>query len=560
MWEKWVLFLIITYFMLLIKDYAGESLISFYLIFFFFKLYLVYFQDAMPFPTISGSQPEMQPLFSIEQAELIRRLRNSGITKEQVVQAFESFERIDEDLGMLYTIPKSLAQVCTSPSLYTCQTTTASSSTVERALHSEHGRKRRHSNSTEVSDSVTSEEGNDVIAANCVSRRNSIAGVDGDVNNDAEDFEYIRQNKRLRDEMLNDATKSGTTLFNTFRGNHSKLPEKLQQQMYIWYLKQQGMSSDFFHLQSTESRKDQDEPIDMCSVQLSESQNCRTESQFSYGPASSRLHQLGSASQVTHSMLSPGVSTDTTEHPRDVADEQKQAFMRENPMLIKPDDYIMEMQYAPRRERFTFREKHLEILEAYFKINQYPINDEREMIANKCNTAMTISTGRELDEKERVTNQNVQNWFNNRRKEIKKLARAEGINCSEVSLPSRLKPRLDFAEHFNAIGHPWSFEDKFEKETNFSSCGVTNTQNIKSEPCLSPNDLNKPQNRTVTSPVSSNQKSANRQSDSVNFSQSEAGSVSQSQTNPPTVNHSPQTSAMLRETEHKIKQEIFENK
>ena len=60
-------------------------------------------------------------------------------------------------------------------------------------------------------------------------------------------------------------------------------------------------------------------------------------------------------------------------------------------MLIRPDDYT-ETQYTPRRERFTFREKHLEILEAYFKINQYPISDEREMIANKCNAAMTISS------------------------------------------------------------------------------------------------------------------------------------------------------------------------
>ncbi|XP_023237790.1 uncharacterized protein LOC111636719 [Centruroides sculpturatus] len=38
-------------------------------------------------------------LFTIEQIELIRRLRSSGITKEQVVQAFEQLDRLDIELG-----------------------------------------------------------------------------------------------------------------------------------------------------------------------------------------------------------------------------------------------------------------------------------------------------------------------------------------------------------------------------------------------------------------------------------------------------------------------------
>ena len=47
-----------------------------------------------------------------------------------------------------------------------------------------------------------------------------------------------------------------------------------------------------------------------------------------------------------------------------------------------------------------------------------------------------FSGGRELDEKERVTNQNVQNWFNNRRKEIKKLARAGIVISSNRHIDS----------------------------------------------------------------------------------------------------------------------------
>ena len=55
-----------------------------------------------------SSQVNGAPLFTIEQIELIRRLRNSGITKEQIVQAFESLERLDRELGPVYSVPVTL--------------------------------------------------------------------------------------------------------------------------------------------------------------------------------------------------------------------------------------------------------------------------------------------------------------------------------------------------------------------------------------------------------------------------------------------------------------------
>lgn len=47
-------------------------------------------------------------LFTVEQLELIRRLRNSGLSKQQVLSAFDSFERLDHQLGDVYNIPLSL--------------------------------------------------------------------------------------------------------------------------------------------------------------------------------------------------------------------------------------------------------------------------------------------------------------------------------------------------------------------------------------------------------------------------------------------------------------------
>lgn len=47
-------------------------------------------------------------LFTVEQLELIRRLRNSGLTKQHLLSAFDSFERLDHQLGDIYNIPLSL--------------------------------------------------------------------------------------------------------------------------------------------------------------------------------------------------------------------------------------------------------------------------------------------------------------------------------------------------------------------------------------------------------------------------------------------------------------------
>ena len=57
----------------------------------------------------TASQPN-QPLFTIEQIELIRRIKNSGITKEQLIMAYDSFDRVEQELGHVYTVPVTFNQ------------------------------------------------------------------------------------------------------------------------------------------------------------------------------------------------------------------------------------------------------------------------------------------------------------------------------------------------------------------------------------------------------------------------------------------------------------------
>ena len=69
-------------------------------------------------------------------------------------------------------------------------------------------------------------------------------------------------------------------------------------------------------------------------------------------------------------------------------------------MDAKPGDFFpgggltepegIAVNFTPRRERFTFRKQHLEVLENYFKKNQYPTYEERSDIAQRCNDIMEV--------------------------------------------------------------------------------------------------------------------------------------------------------------------------
>ncbi|XP_023662470.1 homeobox-containing protein 1 isoform X2 [Paramormyrops kingsleyae] len=74
-----------------------------------------------------------------------------------------------------------------------------------------------------------------------------------------------------------------------------------------------------------------------------------------------------------------------------------------------------------RGSRFTWRKECLAVMESYFNENQYPDEAKREEISNACN-AVIQKPGKKLSDLERVTSLKVYNWFANRRKEIKRRA------------------------------------------------------------------------------------------------------------------------------------------
>ncbi|KAM3625815.1 uncharacterized protein V6R79_018040 [Siganus canaliculatus] len=148
-----------------------------------------------------------------------------------------------------------------------------------------------------------------------------------------------------------------------------------------------------------------------------------------------------SQSRISHWLLQQG---------SDLSEQKKRAFfrwyqlektnpgatlaMRAAPLAL---DEVMDWHQTPptfgtapvgfrlrRGSRFTWRKECLAVMESYFGENQYPDEAKREEIATACN-AVIQKPGKKLSDLERVTSLKVYNWFANRRKDIKRRANIE---------------------------------------------------------------------------------------------------------------------------------------
>uniref|UniRef100_A0A8C6TH27 Homeobox-containing protein 1 n=1 Tax=Neogobius melanostomus TaxID=47308 RepID=A0A8C6TH27_9GOBI len=143
-----------------------------------------------------------------------------------------------------------------------------------------------------------------------------------------------------------------------------------------------------------------------------------------------------SQSRISHWLLQQG---------SDLSEQKKRAFFRwyqlektnpgNRPLWLWDD--VMDWHQAPppfaptpggfrlrRGSRFTWRKECLAVMESYFGDNQYPDEAKREEIATACN-AVIQRPGKKLSDLERVTSLKVYNWFANRRKDLKRRANIE---------------------------------------------------------------------------------------------------------------------------------------
>ncbi|CAF0756817.1 unnamed protein product [Didymodactylos carnosus] len=133
------------------------------------------------------------------------------------------------------------------------------------------------------------------------------------------------------------------------------------------------------------------------------------------------IKQLETLHRFTHDVSHIGT--------QNVADIVNTVVCEPSAKVIKLDTNSSLMSFeAPKRTRFTFRPEHLDILEKAFIDNPYPDPRRREELARVCNEARSKAEGTEvLNERERVTEQIVTHWFQNKRKMTKRANQDEHL-------------------------------------------------------------------------------------------------------------------------------------
>lgn len=438
--------------------------------------------------TVIGHQ-----MFTIEQIELIRRLRNSGITKEQVVKAFDSLERLDKEFGSLYNVPRTSASIQnnhnnspsngslnniprTFTSSHSSLTSAQPSSELTVSLNSDSSSTTTLSSQTAVVNLERNTGVSSAIVQNLVqtvSQGQSLPRhqIPHHIQQSYRDQPFIHQQQSEQVPLHAYTSNQGNQSIH--KSNHSGVlhtallnaqPQQSDCTVERGIKRQHSECVDFDGIESPLSFDDDGNSITGLNS-LTEEEFDNTTSQ-EHGRLAADVKLISSQYDVKKEVIS-AISGQTMAvvdqflqgNYHEISEKSFQSVMNAylsyrksliNTLQSKSpiSNYFVQKVKLPdgqemlippqRRERFTFREKHLEILERCFKENAYPSQEQRESIASMCNLAVSNNGARHLPDREKVTTHIILNWFANRRKEVKRIAREEGISTSSVVLPSRI--------------------------------------------------------------------------------------------------------------------------
>uniref|UniRef100_A0A8C1KSH3 Homeobox-containing protein 1 n=1 Tax=Cyprinus carpio TaxID=7962 RepID=A0A8C1KSH3_CYPCA len=320
---------------------------------------------------------DVEPRYTIEQIDLLQRLRLSGMTKPQIIQALESLERLDPDHrtpccnshSATPSAPTSAAPAApssSSSSFSSLTSATTQTPVMDAALSP--------SNSYDASPPPMYPPGG-------VQRSFSYDLTEEDWDLEEKVEEYMRRDSNLVKEEIK-AFLNNRRISQAIVGQVTGISQSYISQ---WLL-QQG-------LEMSDSKR----------------------------RAFYRWYLL--------ERNSPGATL------------SMRSLVKEEPdwrLAGSPADRAAVGPFRLRRgSRFTWRKECQSIMESFFIENQYPDEAKREEIANACN-AVIQKPGCKLSEFERVTALKVYNWFANRRKEMKRRANIEAaiLESHGIEVPS----------------------------------------------------------------------------------------------------------------------------
>uniref|UniRef100_UPI0037E95EEF homeobox-containing protein 1 isoform X3 n=1 Tax=Semicossyphus pulcher TaxID=241346 RepID=UPI0037E95EEF len=329
---------------------------------------------------------EVEPRYTIEQIDLLQRLRLSGMTKPQIIHALESLERLDPDHRPPHcdsqptpsnNAPTTAAPAPSSSSSSSSSLSLASATTQTSGLD---GAALSPSNSYEASPPP-------LYPPSVVVQRSFSYDILGEEEWDLEEKveEYMRRDSNLVKEEIK-------TFLNNRRISQAIVGQVtgISQSYISQWLLQQG-------LEMSDSKR----------------------------RAFYRWYLL--------ERNNPGATLSMRSLVKEEPDWRTgimagdRAGMVGGPLRLR------------RGSRFTWRKECQSIMESFFIENQYPDEAKREEIANTCNSVIQKpGTGCKLSEFERVTALKVYNWFANRRKEMKRRANIEAaiLESHGIEVPS----------------------------------------------------------------------------------------------------------------------------
>ncbi|NXW33668.1 HMBX1 protein, partial [Phaetusa simplex] len=327
-----------------------------------------------------------EPRFTIEQIDLLQRLRRTGMTRHEILHALETLDRLDQEHSDKFGRRSSYGGGSYSNST---NNVPASSSTATASTQTQHsGMSPSPSNSYDTSPQPCT----------------------------------TNQNGRESNERLS-----------AFNGKMSPTRYPLAN----------SLAQRSYSFEASEEDLDIDDKVE----ELMRRDSSVIKEEIKAFLANRRISQAVvaqvtgiSQSRISHWLLQQG---------SDLSEQKKRAFYRWYQLEKTNPGATLSMRPAPipieepewrqtpppvtatsgtfrlrRGSRFTWRKECLAVMESYFNENQYPDEAKREEIANACN-AVIQKPGKKLSDLERVTSLKVYNWFANRRKEIKRRANIE---------------------------------------------------------------------------------------------------------------------------------------
>ncbi|XP_068564814.1 homeobox-containing protein 1-like isoform X5 [Cebidichthys violaceus] len=399
-------------------------------------------------PVFSSRMSEFseEPRFTIEQIDLLQRLRRSGMSKQEILHALDTLDRLDREHG-----DKFGRRTSSSSSSSSCYGVGGANGCANNsASNANNSNTALAATATTTSSSVTCNGGEGVAGDHSVAATSSTTskistatqtqfGSGGGLSpSPSNSYDTSPPPGPPPPSAILPSPVSLVALSQNGRDSLAATPNgKLSPPRYPV---NSAAAARAFGFEATEEDLDIDDKVE----ELMRRDSSLVKEEIKAFLGNRRISQAVVA-QVT-GISQSRISHWLLQHGSDLSEQKKRAFYRWYTLEKTTPGATLNMRPAPlpleemewrqtpppittapgtfrlrRGSRFTWRKECLAVMESYFNDNQYPDEAKREEIANACN-AVIQKPGKKLSDLERVTSLKVYNWFANRRKEIKRRA------------------------------------------------------------------------------------------------------------------------------------------